>query len=345
MIARSETVTKLFTALAKAQGGMGLALKDGINPAFRSAYTTLPAVLEAVLPSFNANGLAVLQHPAIADDVSYVTLHTIITHESGEWMESAASLPVGGKRDAHAVGSAISYLRRYTLASIAGVIQADDDGNGAAGAGNPSPQAQPQRPAPPPAPARPAPAPQPATQASAPPAAQPKATAVASPPAGAPAGRMTLAELKHAVEEYVDYGILVDWCVSRSKPTPMELEGHVQRQMISWLSTHGKAALAQWDAERRAAKLIEEQEQAARDEAKLIAAAKVKSDLTSPKAAALAKHGEIDPANLRQAELDAAALDEELDRMDAEANALIAEEPAPAPEPPAAMRRRKTVAR
>ena len=296
MIARSETVSKLYASLAKAQGGMGLALKDGVNPAYRSAYTTLPAVLEAVLPSFNANGLAVLQHPAVADDAGHVIVHTLITHESGEWMESAASLPVGGKRDAHAVGSAISYLRRYTLASIAGVIQADDDGNGASGApSGPTPTptpVQPQRPAPAlarvPGDQRPAPAlsrvpgdqPAPATQATPAPAAQPKATAVASPPAGAPAERMTVAELKSEVSKHVSYDVLVDWCVARGKPTPAELEPHVQRQMIGWLESAGKEALRTWDAQRQAAKAEADAkavaEAAAAAEAE--AAAKAKAD-------------------------------------------------------------------
>jgi len=339
MIARSETVSKLYASLAKAQGGMGLALKDGVNPAFRSAYTTLPAVLEAVLPSFNANGLAVLQHPAVADDASHVIVHTLITHESGEWMESAASLPVGGKRDAHAVGSAISYLRRYTLASIAGVIQADDDGNGASGApSGPTPTpVQPQRPAPAPAPTRPA-QPAPATQATPAPAAQPKATAVASPPAGAPAERMSVAELKSEVSKHVSYDVLVDWCVARGKPTPAELEPHVQRQMIGWLESAGKDALRTWDAQRQAAKA-----EADRLEAEAAAAAKV---LAAPKAAELAKHGEPSVEEYHQAVVDAAALDAELDRMEAEANLQALEAPAPAPAPePAAMRRRKTVAR
>jgi hypothetical protein len=40
------------------------------------------------------------------------------------------SLPVS-KPDAQGAGSAITYMRRYALAAIVGVVQADDDGNSA----------------------------------------------------------------------------------------------------------------------------------------------------------------------------------------------------------------------
>ena len=40
----SETIVELATALAKAQGQIEDATKDGINPAFRSKYADLAAV-------------------------------------------------------------------------------------------------------------------------------------------------------------------------------------------------------------------------------------------------------------------------------------------------------------
>jgi hypothetical protein len=49
---------------------------------------------------------------------------------SGEWIESTWQIPVG-KQDPQGLGSAISYARRYALASAIGVVQDDDDGNAA----------------------------------------------------------------------------------------------------------------------------------------------------------------------------------------------------------------------
>jgi hypothetical protein len=40
-------------------------------------------------------------------------------------------MPIGGKKDAHAIGAAITYGRRYGMAAMVGIAQADDDGNGA----------------------------------------------------------------------------------------------------------------------------------------------------------------------------------------------------------------------
>mgnify|MGYP002132282933 FL=1 len=40
------------------------------------------------------------------------------------------SVPVT-KPDAQGAGSALTYMRRYALAAVVGVVQADDDGNAA----------------------------------------------------------------------------------------------------------------------------------------------------------------------------------------------------------------------
>ena len=60
------------------------------------------------------------------------TMHltTILTHKSGEWIGQDMSVPVT-KPDAQGAGSALTYMRRYALAAVVGVVQADDDGNAA----------------------------------------------------------------------------------------------------------------------------------------------------------------------------------------------------------------------
>lgn len=227
----SEQCAELFGALARAQGMMGRAFKDANNPAFRTKYTSLASVLEAILPAFNSAGLCVLQHPVLSEDVVHMT--TLITHESGQWMRSLCSMPVAGKRDAHAVGSAISYLRRYTLASICGVIQSDDDGNDAAGAAP-----QPKAPAAP-APVRftAAPAPAPVEQA-----------------------QLTDEQLAAAIAP-VDYGLLKAYCAWHGKGSPSELQVHQQQQMLSWLKGKGAEVLVRF-AEERARAEAEQAEQA-----------------------------------------------------------------------------------
>lgn len=125
----TETCTDLFTALIKAQSEMGSAVKDSKNPHFRSRYASLAAVIDAVVPVLNANGVGVLQLPSI--EGSEVRLTTILMHSSGQRLSSTVGAPLGKKQDAQAVGSAITYLRRYSLQSIMGLPVEDDDGNAA----------------------------------------------------------------------------------------------------------------------------------------------------------------------------------------------------------------------
>ena len=57
---------------------------------------------------------------------------TILMHNSGEWLESTCWLELGderGKSNAQVAGSIVTYLRRYSLASILGMY-ADEDGDG-----------------------------------------------------------------------------------------------------------------------------------------------------------------------------------------------------------------------
>ena len=128
MIRKSETSTALYVALARAQSQISVPSKNAVNPAFKSRYVDLSSVLAAVLPAWNANGLAISQFPFVADGAEYIELTTLISHTSGEWMESSIRMPVA-KRDPHGIASAITYARRYTVSSIAGLMQDDDDGN------------------------------------------------------------------------------------------------------------------------------------------------------------------------------------------------------------------------
>ena len=52
-------------------------------------------------------------------------------HESGQWIKSFTPIPVEKPVNAHKLGSAITYGRRYGLAAMIGIAQTDDDGNAA----------------------------------------------------------------------------------------------------------------------------------------------------------------------------------------------------------------------
>ena len=126
----SETVGKIASALAKAQSGMTMIECNSNNPFFNSKYASLSAVLEVALPKLNENGIALVQGNRWDANDSGFYITSMLIHSSGEWIKSEIRMPIS-KKDAHGIGAATTYGRRYLLSSMVGVAQADDDGNGA----------------------------------------------------------------------------------------------------------------------------------------------------------------------------------------------------------------------
>jgi hypothetical protein len=124
----SQPTPELNAALCKAQSEMGPARKGKVNPAFRSNYADLASVIEAVQP-LHDNGLAYLQLVDTAGPV--VTVRTILRHVSGQVLDCGPMTARAKDESAQAIGSALTYLRRYSLMTACGIASADDDGNGA----------------------------------------------------------------------------------------------------------------------------------------------------------------------------------------------------------------------
>ena len=126
---QSESIKELATALSKVQGELTYAKKDSANPFFKSRYADLESVWDACRSLLAANGLSVIQMPANFFE-GRMWLVTKLCHSSGEWIEQEMSVPVQ-KMDVQGCGSALSYMRRYSLSAFIGIVQADDDGNAA----------------------------------------------------------------------------------------------------------------------------------------------------------------------------------------------------------------------
>lgn len=125
----SESIAKIAPALLQAQRAITFAVKDAKNPHFKSTYADLSSVIDATKPALNEAGICFIQMPAPSDRDS-LALTTRLIHESGEWIESTATCPLQ-KSDPQGYGSAVTYLKRYSLASAVGLYQEDDDGNAA----------------------------------------------------------------------------------------------------------------------------------------------------------------------------------------------------------------------
>ena len=124
----SETIGDLATALSKAQGQIEAATKGSVNPAFRSKYADINALRDAIREPLAVNDLSLLQFPRTLE--GRVEVETMILHKSGEYMSETLSMPVS-KQDAHGIGSALTYARRYGMSAMLNLAADDDDGNAA----------------------------------------------------------------------------------------------------------------------------------------------------------------------------------------------------------------------
>jgi hypothetical protein len=130
-VTHSESIKALASALSKAQGAMKPALKDA--KANYGKYADLAANVEAAREHLAANGLAVVQEATTVE--RGVAVATTLLHNSGEWIKFDPLTVPMGKIDAHGVGSATTYARRYSLGAALGLVADDDDGAAAVASG------------------------------------------------------------------------------------------------------------------------------------------------------------------------------------------------------------------
>ena len=124
----SEQICELAQALIKVQGQLQPALKDTNNPFTKSKYATLNSVMDSCRDALLSNGIWLCQYPVPAEP-GYLGLVTKLTHaESGQWQSSLAVVPLP-KADPQGVGISMTYMRRYALSAMLGIVtEGDTDG-------------------------------------------------------------------------------------------------------------------------------------------------------------------------------------------------------------------------
>lgn len=116
-------IAKAYIEFQKTINNLG---KDA--KAYNYDYLTLGKIIEVTRPKLAECGLAISQ--TMDSENGIPVLVTYLIHESGQYYESRYPLsPVTMKQcnSAQQMGAAISYARRYTLAAILNITQADDD--------------------------------------------------------------------------------------------------------------------------------------------------------------------------------------------------------------------------
>ena len=132
---KSEQINELALALSKFQTNVKQPLKDANNPFFRSKYVPLENVAESVTESAGPLGLSYMQWAINEDDK--VGVSTIVMHSSGQYIEFDPIFAKPAKQDPQAVGSTITYLKRYSLSAAFGITSDEDnDAEGAMNRGN-----------------------------------------------------------------------------------------------------------------------------------------------------------------------------------------------------------------
>lgn len=128
-----ESRVKMFTDLSKYYAEVTNPENNTDNSFFKSKYAPLSEVLNTVRPVMGKYGLAIIQIPkALEGGVGSV--QTILTHKDGAYISFPSLSGKPAKPDIQGLGAVITYLRRFSLNSIAGVAgEVDDDGNTAAG--------------------------------------------------------------------------------------------------------------------------------------------------------------------------------------------------------------------
>lgn len=133
---KSESIDQLATALSKFQGELNqpslnstVEVKTRTGGSYKFKYADLSECKKAANKPLSNNGLSVAQ--LIEDDYSICTM---LLHASGQWISSRVKIPAT-EQGAQAIGSAITYAKRYAFCAILGIV-ADDDEDGNLSQGN-----------------------------------------------------------------------------------------------------------------------------------------------------------------------------------------------------------------
>lgn len=131
----SAEINEIAAALSALQGSIKqpklnkeVTVQKKAGGSYQFKYADLSACAEAAAPALKENGLAVSQI------ICNWTLITLLTHKSGQWIKSELPISLNNGADYQALGSAITYIKRYSYCAILGIVaDADEDANAACG--------------------------------------------------------------------------------------------------------------------------------------------------------------------------------------------------------------------
>ncbi len=126
---KSENINELAAALAKFQGSLEqpkmnstVKVSTRTGGSYNFKYADFATCKKAAQKALMDNGLSVTQ--LVEEDNSVMS---VLMHSSGQWIASKIRIPAKDGSDAQAIGSAITYAKRYGYCAILGIVADDDD--------------------------------------------------------------------------------------------------------------------------------------------------------------------------------------------------------------------------
>jgi hypothetical protein len=122
----SNEISEITAALSALMAEIKDVAKDTQGYGYK--YAAIDSYLTIARPLLSKHGLALVQLPSATAEA--VTVTTMLSHTSGQWLKGSLSLPMEVKKGlsmAQCVGMLISYARRYSLAAMLNMAAEDND--------------------------------------------------------------------------------------------------------------------------------------------------------------------------------------------------------------------------
>lgn len=120
----SQMVDQLATAMSKAQGEYLPLFFNKTNPYERWEFNDLEAIIAAVRPALEKNGIFFTQLP-IVEESGATIVYTRLIHSSGQWIECRSRV-IPSKNNQHEFDSVLAFQKRSSAYSILGIAGKND---------------------------------------------------------------------------------------------------------------------------------------------------------------------------------------------------------------------------
>jgi len=124
----SAEVNELAAAMSKAQGKYLPLFFNKTNPYERWEFNDLEAIVAAVRPALEQNGIFFTQLPCV-EESGVIILYTRLIHNSGQWIECTSRIvpPQNNQQEYDSILAAQKRSAAYSILGIAGKNDRTDD--------------------------------------------------------------------------------------------------------------------------------------------------------------------------------------------------------------------------